>query len=159
MKRAILFGVAALAWAQGAGASGPGVSGEDLFKWGEYDSLIRILEPAALHPGPTGNHGDSLAQAKSLLFLGVAFEERLQLSPVAHQRRKYLPVFELDEGPEALVQGVRPGRHCVRVLTGAPVAQPEIRDESSQFLRTNCATREGGPTDLARLARPRRLPC
>jgi len=71
--RAILFGVAALAWAQSAGASGPGPSGEDLFKWGEYDSLIRILEPAALHPGPTGNHGDSLAQAKSLLFLGVAF--------------------------------------------------------------------------------------
>jgi tetratricopeptide (TPR) repeat protein len=74
MKRAILFGVAALAWAQGAArASGPGISGEDLFKWGEYDSLIRILEPAALHPGPTGDHGDSLAQAKSLLFLGVAF--------------------------------------------------------------------------------------
>lgn len=74
MKRAILFGLAAMAWAQGAvWASGPGVPGEDLFKWGEYDSLIRILEPAEFHPGPTGNHGDSLAQAKSLLFLGVAF--------------------------------------------------------------------------------------
>lgn len=74
MKRAILFGLAALALAQGAArASGQAVPGEDLFKWGEYDSLIRILEPAALHPGSTGDHGDSLAQAKSLLFLGVAF--------------------------------------------------------------------------------------
>ena len=72
--KAILLGAAAMVFAQGAAwAAGSAIPGEDLFKWGEYDSLIRILEPAALHPGPTGTHGDSLAQAKSLLFLGVAF--------------------------------------------------------------------------------------
>lgn len=49
---------------------------EDLFKWGEYDSLIRVLEPAASKPESVSrlsSQADSLERAKSLLFLGVAF--------------------------------------------------------------------------------------
>jgi tetratricopeptide (TPR) repeat protein len=49
--------------------------GEDLFKWGEYDSLVRLLEPAtkseSLSQLKTG--ADSAIRAKSFLFLGVAF--------------------------------------------------------------------------------------
>ena len=55
--------------------SGPHL-GEDLFKWGEYDSLIRILEPVTagigLQDGPR-TAADSAVRAKSYLFLGVAF--------------------------------------------------------------------------------------
>lgn len=50
--------------------------GEDLFKWGEYDSLIRVLEPATAGTGAEGatrTAADSAVRAKSFLFLGVAF--------------------------------------------------------------------------------------
>jgi hypothetical protein len=52
-------------------AEGPS-PGEDLFKWGEYDSLIRLLEPSTMNPRPVTG-ADSLVRAKSYLFLGVAF--------------------------------------------------------------------------------------
>jgi tetratricopeptide (TPR) repeat protein len=74
MSRIFAMLGAALALALGtARAAAPAAPGEDLFKWGEYDSLIRLLEPAALRSGEARTHGDSLARAKSLLFLGVAF--------------------------------------------------------------------------------------
>lgn len=50
--------------------------GEDLFKWGEYDSLIRVLEPAmaaSVFQSGSGTAADSAFRAKSYLFLGVAF--------------------------------------------------------------------------------------
>ena len=73
MRTAVRIGAAALAIAWGtARAEGP-VPGEDLFKWGEYDSLIRMLEPVALRTGESATRRDSMARAKSLLFLGVAF--------------------------------------------------------------------------------------
>lgn len=49
---------------------------EDLFKWGEYDSLIRTLDPVVSRPGFSASiisQADSVNQAKSFLFLGVAF--------------------------------------------------------------------------------------
>jgi len=65
---------ALLAWAASAPrASGPPARGEDLFKWGEYDSLIHLLDPAVRDKGSAMDRADSLEQAKSLLFLGVAF--------------------------------------------------------------------------------------
>lgn len=57
----------------GSASAGTAAPGEDLFKWGEYDSLIRVLEPYAREAGGATTHADSLRQAKSLLFLGVAF--------------------------------------------------------------------------------------
>jgi hypothetical protein len=54
-------------------ASAP--SGEDLFRWGEYDSLIRVLEPE-IRSGALAqlsDASDSTARAKTFLFLGVAF--------------------------------------------------------------------------------------
>jgi hypothetical protein len=49
--------------------------GEDLFKWGEYDSLIRVLEPATRNGSLSElkTWSDSASRAKSYLFLGVAF--------------------------------------------------------------------------------------
>lgn len=55
--------------------SGPQL-GEDLFKWGEYDSLIRILQPVTALSrlqGGGGTAADSAVRAKTYLFLGVAF--------------------------------------------------------------------------------------
>lgn len=46
---------------------------EDLFKWGEYDSLIRVLEPSTRNETKVRTLADSLERAKSFLFLGVAF--------------------------------------------------------------------------------------
>lgn len=72
MKRAYLAWLMALALGLGtARAGGSPIAGEDLFKWGEYDSLIRVLEPAASAEARTRE--DTLVRAKSLLFLGVAF--------------------------------------------------------------------------------------
>lgn len=53
----------------------PAPDGEDLFKWGEYDSLIRVLEPAARNGSlaELNTSADSAARAKSFMFLGVAF--------------------------------------------------------------------------------------
>jgi hypothetical protein len=76
MKRVVMammiWGLAAVGRGHGAELTAPG---EDLFKWGEYDSLIRILEPATRSNSPavlkTG--ADSTIRAKSFLFLGVAF--------------------------------------------------------------------------------------
>jgi hypothetical protein len=48
------------------------VLAEDLFKWGEYDSLIRLLDP--IEKGTRlSTAADSANLAKSYLFLGVAF--------------------------------------------------------------------------------------
>jgi len=72
MKRACMAWMLALASGLGAArAGGPPVAGEDLFKWGEYDSLIRALEPSVRAEPHT--RVDTLIRAKSLLFLGVAF--------------------------------------------------------------------------------------
>jgi hypothetical protein len=72
MKRMWMAWAIALALGLGtARAGGPPIAGEDLFKWGEYDSLIRVLEPAASAEARTRD--DTLIRAKSLLFLGVAF--------------------------------------------------------------------------------------
>lgn len=46
---------------------------EDFFKWGEYDSLIRVVEPLTDSTAKAENHQDSLLRAKCFLFLGVAF--------------------------------------------------------------------------------------
>ena len=55
-----------------AGELGPGV--KELFLWGEYDSLIRSLEPwlAANSAGADG-HTDSVELSRANLFLGVAY--------------------------------------------------------------------------------------
>lgn len=53
-----------------AGASS--LPGEELFKWGEYDSLIRLLEPVGTM-APPATAADSADRAKSYLFLGVAY--------------------------------------------------------------------------------------
>ncbi len=63
----------AVASPTGSAPAGTAAPGEDLFKWGEYDSLIRALEPSWRGAGAEMTHRDSLQQAKSLLFLGVAF--------------------------------------------------------------------------------------
>jgi hypothetical protein len=47
-------------------------TGEDLFKWGEYDSLIRLLDPVEMGTRPA-TAADSADRAKAYLFLGVAF--------------------------------------------------------------------------------------
>jgi hypothetical protein len=65
--------LAAAAWAL---AAGPLVSAEELFKWGEYDSLIRVLEPLAAAPGylsRAADRADSADRARCLLYLGVAY--------------------------------------------------------------------------------------
>jgi len=65
-----LIGALCLALARPASASP-----EDLFKWGEYDSLIRILEPEVSRPGyaTVAVRSDSLEHARALLYLGVAY--------------------------------------------------------------------------------------
>jgi hypothetical protein len=74
MKRRAAAAGAALILVLGAALPArSAIPGEELFKWGEYDSLIRVLEPAFRAPGSVRTHEDSLRQAKSLLFLGVAF--------------------------------------------------------------------------------------
>lgn len=73
MKPAVLFFLIALL----TGASGAEVAApEELFKWGEYDSLIRVLEPTVARPGAASglaSKSDSAAFAKSVLYLGVAY--------------------------------------------------------------------------------------
>ncbi|MDB5105066.1 MAG: hypothetical protein JWP91_2755 [Fibrobacteres bacterium] len=72
IRRLILIAILAVTFVRGLSASQP----EELFKWGEYDSLIRLLEPAASNPGALAElrtRPDSLLRAKSFLFLGVAF--------------------------------------------------------------------------------------
>jgi hypothetical protein len=59
-----------------ADAAGTIVTAEELFKWGEYDSIIRSLEPVVAAPGfisPATNRTDSADHAKSLLYLGVSY--------------------------------------------------------------------------------------
>lgn len=47
---------------------------EDLFKWGEYDSLIRVLEPTIYNGARTEfTRLDSVLHAKTFLYLGVAY--------------------------------------------------------------------------------------
>lgn len=61
-------------------AAAPGRAGDpepwvqELFQWGEYDSLIRALEPwlAARSAGADGRD-DSVALARANIFLGVAY--------------------------------------------------------------------------------------
>jgi hypothetical protein len=51
-------------------------SPEELFKWGEYDSLVRALEPGVSRPGYASSaptRSDSLERARALLYLGVAY--------------------------------------------------------------------------------------
>jgi hypothetical protein len=57
-----------------ARADESGATPEELFQWGEYDSLIRTLEPvlASLSAGASAR-GDSLELAKANLWLGVAY--------------------------------------------------------------------------------------
>lgn len=58
-----------------ASASAIAASQEDWFKWGEYDSLIRVLEPETRPQelrGSLNTAADSAERAKSFLFLGVA---------------------------------------------------------------------------------------
>lgn len=59
----MLMGTAA--WPGEVSAPSP----EDLFKWGEYDSLVRVLEPSLESTGA----GDSAEMARSNLLLGVAY--------------------------------------------------------------------------------------
>jgi hypothetical protein len=73
---------------------------EDLFKWGEYDSLIRSLEPvlASQSAGATAR-GDSLEWARSNLWLGVAYwaTEKRPLAEQAFVRACRLdPAIALD---------------------------------------------------------------
>jgi hypothetical protein len=71
-----IFGIAAMLACTAFGAAGPVVTTEELFRWGEYDSLIRALEPLAEAPGfATGaaTRADSADRARSLLYLGVAY--------------------------------------------------------------------------------------
>jgi hypothetical protein len=58
----------------GAGESAP-ASPEDLFKWGEYDSLIKVLGPflAESAPGTEATRQDSSERAKTFLYAGVAY--------------------------------------------------------------------------------------
>jgi len=62
---------------------------EELFQWGEYDSLIRSLEPvlASLSAGATAR-GDSVELAKANLWLGVAYwaTEKRTLAEQAFRR-------------------------------------------------------------------------
>ena len=61
-----------LASAARAGELGP--TAEDLFQWGEYDSLIRSLEPwLAARSAGADARSDSVELAKANLFLGVAY--------------------------------------------------------------------------------------
>jgi hypothetical protein len=58
------------------GDPGPVVTTEELFRWGEYDSLIRALEPLTQAPGfakGAVTRADSSDRAHSLLYLGVAY--------------------------------------------------------------------------------------
>lgn len=49
-------------------------SAEDLFKWGEYDSLIRSLEPwLAARSAGADARADSLELARANLYLGIAY--------------------------------------------------------------------------------------
>jgi hypothetical protein len=80
MKSPGLLGTAllgsALAFAAGIRASEP-ASVEELFKWGEYDSLIQVLEPGrpAVHAGSASlaTRADSAEEARARLYLGVAY--------------------------------------------------------------------------------------
>jgi hypothetical protein len=67
---AIASVILAAAFPGRAGASN--APGEDLFKWGEYDSLIRLLVPVGTTALPAAA-ADSAERAKSYLFLGVAY--------------------------------------------------------------------------------------
>ena len=62
-----------LSIASAASASAP--SPEDLFKWGEYDSLLRVLEPdlAESRGDKEFSRLDSILRAKTLLYAGVAY--------------------------------------------------------------------------------------
>jgi hypothetical protein len=67
-----------LGGAPGAGAEDP-ASLEELFKWGEYDSLIQALEPAradadggAVLRG-LASRADSAEEARARMYLGVAY--------------------------------------------------------------------------------------
>lgn len=66
---AIASVILAAAFPVRAGASN--APGEDLFKWGEYDSLIRLLGPVGTTALPAAT--DSADRAKSYSFLGVAY--------------------------------------------------------------------------------------
>lgn len=50
----------------------PASTPEDFFKWGEYDSLIRVLEPTLTAPRAPSLASDSSALAKSYVMMGVA---------------------------------------------------------------------------------------
>ncbi|GEM_PF-3587310 len=71
---ALVF-LALLSAVSGLAAEPTAATGEDLFKWGEYDSLIRVLEPATKNGtlSEIKTAADSSARARSLMFLGVAF--------------------------------------------------------------------------------------
>jgi hypothetical protein len=57
------------------GATGTSVTADELFRWGEYDSLIRVLEPIIRGPD-SDTLADSTDRARSRLYLGVAYFAR-----------------------------------------------------------------------------------
>ena len=75
MKKTLIALTSAFLAVGTASLASPVVEGEDLFKWGEYDSLIRVLEPATRSGSLSElkTWADSAGSAKSLMFLGVAF--------------------------------------------------------------------------------------
>lgn len=83
-----------LAWAAAPARGGDlEPTAEELFRWGEYDSLVRYLEPwLAARSAGADARSDSLELAKANLFLGVAYHylDRQSLGAQAFARASRL---------------------------------------------------------------------
>jgi hypothetical protein len=137
----------------GRGAAAPAdsaIPGEDLFKWGEYDSLIRVLEPEARASGEARTRQDSLRQAKSLLFLGVAFcatgnperadqafSRSVELDPQVELDRFYVTAEIANRFQATALRALRnrppiaPGAPVARAASPAPAAADPSRPTPS----------------------------
>jgi hypothetical protein len=157
MTRLLLFvfALAAAVLPDQAAAEAP--SGEDLFKWGEYDSLIRVLEPEngteAIHS--PRSPADSASRAKSFLFLGVAFyatgkvgqadeafAQACDLDPDLKLDRFYVTDEIADHFQAIAKNGMR--RRQSRQAVTAAASGPAARHQSAQG-RPVLKNRDGKP--------------
>ncbi|MDQ3001529.1 MAG: tetratricopeptide repeat protein [Fibrobacterota bacterium] len=141
--RMVLASAIILTAASGIFASSP-AEGEDLFKWGEYDSLIRMLEPATRNGtlAELKTSVDSAARARSFMFLGVAlfatgkpakadnaFQKACDLDPEVKLDRFYVTEEIANHFQAIAMEGIRRRpRKSAAASTVAMDAAPGSRD-------------------------------
>lgn len=135
---------------------------EDLFKWGEYDSLISVLEPLRADGrgdsilGALASREDSLEEARARMYLGVAYwakgrpdagVEAFQVATRLDPTLRLDPLYATPEMAARFEQLADPGGAKPETAPQAPAPGP-AREDGDREPRP----RRAGKADWTRLA-------